>query len=56
MKLVASREKDLELVRALLRLGILEAGKLRRHYQATPLGEKEALKAGRNLTAILAMT
>ena len=53
MKLVAGRDKDLELVRALLRLGILEAGALRARYQATPLGEREALKAGRNLTAIL---
>jgi hypothetical protein len=53
VKLVLGREKDLDLVRALLRLGILESDALRRHYQATPLGEQEAVKAGRNLTALL---
>jgi hypothetical protein len=54
VKLVTGREKDLELVRALLRLGILDPAGLRRHYQDIPLGERESLKAGRNLTAVLA--
>ena len=53
VKLVLGREKDLELLRALLRLTILEPAKLRQHYQATPLGEREALGAGRNLQVLL---
>ena len=53
VKLVLGREKDLELLRALLRLTILEPAKLRQHYQATPLGEREALSAGRNLHVLL---
>jgi len=53
VKLMLGRAKDLDLVRALLRLGILEADALQRHYQATPLGEQEAVKAGRNLTTLL---
>jgi hypothetical protein len=53
VKLVVGREKDLDLVRALLRLGILQADALRRHYHGTPLGEQEAIRAGRNLNAVL---
>ena len=53
VKLVVGRTKDLDLVRALLRMGILQAGVLRRHYQATALEEREAEKAGRNLAALL---
>lgn len=53
VKLVVGREKDLELLRALLKLGILEPARLRAHYQQTPLGEREALTAGRNLAIVL---
>ena len=38
---------DADLLRALLRLGILELPILRPHSQQTPLGEKEAATAGR---------
>jgi hypothetical protein len=53
VKLMVGREKDLELLRAMLRLGIVEPTRLRQHYQQTPLGEREALIAGRNLRQIL---
>jgi hypothetical protein len=53
VKLVVGRQKDLELLRALLKLGILEPARLRTHYQETPLGEREATQAGRNFTTLL---
>jgi hypothetical protein len=53
VKLMVGRAKDLDLLRALLRLGILESARLQAHYQQTPLGEREAVDAGRNLTALL---
>ncbi len=53
VKLVVGRQKDLDLLHALLKLGIVEPEKLRSHYQQTPLGEREAITAGRNLTLIL---
>jgi hypothetical protein len=53
VKLMVGREKDLELLRSLLRLGIVEPARLRQHYQQTPLGEREAVIAGRNLTEVL---
>jgi hypothetical protein len=31
----------------------LEPARLRAHYQQTPLGEREAIEAGRNLTLLL---
>ena len=34
-------------------MGLLDAIRLRRHYQETPLGECEASRAGRNLTQVL---
>lgn len=52
VKLIVGRPKDLELLQALLRLGLLDIGHLRQHYQATPLGEHEAGIAGRNLAAL----
>jgi hypothetical protein len=42
-----------DILRAMLKLGVLEPAPLRAHYQATPLGEREAVTAGRNLTVIL---
>lgn len=51
---MVGRQKDLDLLRALLKLGILAPARLRAHYQATPLGENEAATAGRNLQALLA--
>jgi hypothetical protein len=53
VKLVLGRQKDLDLIRALLSRTILEPQKLRRHYQQAPLGEREALSAGRNLQKLL---
>lgn len=53
VKLMVGRAKDLGLLRAMLRLGIVEVGRLRTHYQQTPLGEREAVTAGRNLTLLL---
>jgi len=54
VKLVLGRLKDLELLRALLRLGILEPTRLQRHYQEAPLNERDAFAAGRNLGLLLA--
>ena len=53
VKLVLGRQKDLDLVRALLSRGILETQQLRQHYQRAPLGERETLAAGRNLQVLL---
>ena len=53
VKLVVGRQKDLDLVRALLQRGILIPQRLREHYQQTPLGEREAMNAGRNMDSIL---
>ena len=53
VKLLVGRPKDLDLLRALLRLGILEPARLRAHYQQTPLEERAAMVAGRNLTLLL---
>ncbi len=56
VKLQVGRPKDLDLLRALLTLGILEPARLRAHYQQTPLGENEAATAGRNLALLLGKT
>jgi hypothetical protein len=53
VKITVGREKDLTLVRTLLRLGKIEASRLRERFQTMPLGERELFKAGRNLTAVL---
>ena len=53
LKLLVGRPKDLDLLRALFKMGLLDAIRLRRHYQETPLGECEASRAGRNLTQLL---
>ena len=53
VKLVVGRAKDLDLLRALLHLGIIEPAPLRAHYHRTPLDERQALTAGRNLTTLL---
>ena len=53
MKLMVGRQKDLDLLRALLHTGIIEPTRLREHYQQCPLGEREAVVVGRNLTALL---
>ncbi len=52
VKLMVGREKDLALLRALLRLQLIEPARLRAHYQHTPLGEQDATKAGRNLAQL----
>lgn len=56
VKLVLGRQKDLELLRAMLRLGIVEPARLRAHYHQTPLGEREGVNAGRNLRQVLEST
>jgi hypothetical protein len=56
VKLLVGRQKDLDLLRALLKLGIVELARLRAHYQQTPLGEREAATAGRNLSSLLQET
>ena len=53
VKLTVGRPKDLDLLRALLKLAIIEPARLRQHYHATPLGENEASVAGRNLGVVL---
>jgi len=53
VKLIVGRPKDLDLLRALLKLGLIEPDPLRRHYQETPLEERAAVTAGRNLNALL---
>jgi len=53
VKLLVGREKDLDLLRAMLRLGIVEKDRLRQHYQDQPLPEREAKKAGRHLHQVL---
>jgi hypothetical protein len=53
VKLLVGRKKDLDLLRALLDLRILEPDRLRAHYQQTPLGEREAVQGGRNLQSLL---
>ena len=56
VKLVLGREKDLALLRALLRLNILQPDRLRQHYQQAPMGEREMFTAGRNLQMLLRET
>lgn len=53
VKLTVGRPKDLDLLRALLKLGLIEPEPLRRHHQAIPLEERAAVTAGRNLNALL---
>jgi hypothetical protein len=53
VKLMVGRQKDLELLRALFKLRIVRPERLRDHYQEIPLGEKEAIAAGRNLASLL---
>jgi hypothetical protein len=55
VKLLVGRQKDLELLRVLLKLGVLEPARMRAHYQQTPFGEREAATAGRNLAALLSV-
>ena len=53
VKLMVGREKDLNLLRALFQLQLIEPARLREHYQQCPLGEHDAMTAGRNLTMLL---
>lgn len=53
VKLTLGRQKDLDLLRALLKLRILDPARIRSHYHQTPLGDNEAMTAGRNLTMLL---
>lgn len=53
VKIVVGREKDIALVRCLLRLGKITEEKLRERFQTMPLGEKELFKASRHFAAVL---
>ena len=53
VKIVVGRDKDLSLVKSLLEMGKIEAGKLRERFHTMPLGERELFKAGRNLTNVI---
>ena len=53
VKLMVGREKDLDLLRGLLQMNLIEPTRLRQHYQNCPLGEREAVIAGRNLNVLL---
>lgn len=53
VKLMVGRAKDLELLRGLLRLGLVQPARLRAHYLQCLLGERENMTAGRNLTTLL---
>ena len=52
VKLMVGRAKDLELLRALIGRKLLDLDRLSRHYQSVPLGERDAIAAGRNLTLL----
>ncbi len=52
VKLCVGREKDVELVRALLEMKKLDCAKLRERFAILPLGEKELFRAGRNLGSV----
>jgi hypothetical protein len=53
VKLTVGRQKDLDLLRALFAIGLIEPKRLREHYQQCPLEEREGITAGRNLAALL---
>ena len=53
VKLMVGRPKDLNLLRALFQQKLIEPARVREHYQKTPLGEHDAMIAGRNLTLLL---
>ncbi len=53
IKLRLGRDKDMELLLAMLRLGIVDPDRLRQHYQITPLKEPDAVTIGRNLQIVL---
>ena len=53
IKLRLGRAKDMELLRAMLRLQIIEPKQLRQHYQNTSSGETDAVVMGRNLQILL---
>ena len=53
VKLLLGRPKDLDLLRALLRMGLLDPKRIQQRYAETPLGEREMFDAGLNLTLLL---
>lgn len=52
VKIVVGREKDLMLVRGLLKLKKITEEKLRERLHTIPLGEKEMFRAGRNFAEV----
>lgn len=53
VKITVGREKDLALVKALLRLGKIAPEILRARLHTMPHGERELFQAGRNLAVVL---
>lgn len=53
VKITVGREKDLVLVKALLRLGKIAPELLRARLHTMPHGERELFQAGRNLAVVL---
>lgn len=53
VKLTLGREKDLELLQTLLKRGIIQTDRLRKHYQEAGFSEDKVLRAGRHLKALL---
>jgi hypothetical protein len=53
VKLTLGRPKDFDLLKALLPRRVIDANRLREHYQATPLNEADAEKIGRNIRTLL---
>jgi hypothetical protein len=51
-KLTAAREKDIELLQALLDRAVIELPTLQQRYQATPMDEKRLFRAGRALSRL----
>ena len=56
VKLVIGRDKDLQLLRGLLRLEVINEARLRQHYHEAPLEERKAFAASRNLHRLLSET
>lgn len=53
VKLRVGRAKDIDLLEALIRLGILAPDRIQEHYGNTPLNERDAFKISRNLDKVL---
>jgi len=52
VKLKLGRDKDVDLLKALIKAGIITIPALRKAYQATEMSEREMFKAGRQLLTL----